>query len=216
MSTTKSAGIAGIVYAIANVLVGFSAGTPPALDDPVGDVRDFFVDHRAVLLATAVVATLTVPLIVWFVAAVARRLRATGEDLGQVGGAAVILGAAAGLALVLAANALGVALLELKPFATAAGDDTVRLVYLGTFALTFLSNAAFAAAIGAVGAAGRGGAFPSWFCTLSLVFALVLLITAAIGLSSASAGTMVGTSFVLIPLWVLIGGILMVRTPEAG
>lgn len=215
-STMKWAGLAGVVWAVANVATGFSAGSPPAFDAPADDVRAYLVDHRGAFLLYTAVFALTMPLLFAFMGALATRVRGARDDLGGIAASTITGSVAAGIACVGMASALALPVVYETSVGDVADDGLIRLVFVGTFVASFLGYAALAVSLLAIGAAASRSGLPSWLSGAALVVGGLLLVLSAAGLASDAVGLAAGLGFLLFALWTVAAGGSMARsTAEA-
>ncbi len=206
---------AGIVSVILTVLGAFLPGAPPQPDDPLGDIRAYFADHRTALLIAAYLGGLSAILSLWFIAGLRTVLRrAEGGDgtlaLAMFAGGLVVNGMAL----------LGTVLSATLAFNADRDDGVFRTVYdLGnmTFAVLYFPWALFTAAAAVVMI--RTGVLARWLGWAGLVVAVVMLVGAAgLGQTSgawAAGGVISFVAFLLGMAWILVTSIVMLRLPLA-
>lgn len=214
-STIKWAGLAGIAWAVANAVTGFSAGSPPEFDAPAQDIRAYLIDHRSAFLVYAAVFALTLPLVLAFMATIAGRIRDADDDLGGVASGTLLASVASGITFVGLATAVAIPVVYETTVGAEADDGLVRLVFVATFISSFLGYAALGVAMLAIGVAGSRSGLPSWLTGAATVGGGILLVLSAAGLASDAVGLVAGLGFALFAVWTIAAGISMARTREA-
>jgi hypothetical protein len=212
----RVAALAGIAAAVLWVATAVATPKPPNAEAPLGEITAYFSNHRDALLLDGVVAMLTIPLLVLFVAGLRARI-ARADGTGSGAATAVLAGGVvtiAGLGL----QAVVFAALSQRIAALGSGD-VVRAVY----DLNWLTYALVGAAAGAfmVAAAAAGlvtGALPRWIAGLAGALGTLSLIGACATVWSDTsplgvlgfAGARVGLF-----VWIVIVAAVMLRPRAA-
>jgi hypothetical protein len=173
----RLAGGAAIAFVVLILVSAFAGGSPPAADDSVTEIREYFVDHRSGLLIGALLGLVAVPLVIWF--AVVLRDLVRGDRLADALGTASLAGLLVTAAVALAGGAILVAAVYVDGTAAAMGDDGIRLVYEAQM-LLFASTSAGIALFGLTAALAirRTAALPAytmWFGFLAAVANVVAM-----------------------------------------
>jgi len=157
--TPRPDAAAGIAF-VALVLVATAIpGEPPLLTDPVGDVREFFVDKRDDIQASTFLTGLGAIAFLWFLGTLRERLRRAEPESGGL--AAVAFGS--GIVLLTLAL-IGQGLLVTGTLHTRDLDDsTLRALYDAQGYVFLMTGFAAAGLVGATSASAlRSGALPRW------------------------------------------------------
>ncbi len=208
MRPTKLAGIAGIVWAVTNGVVGFSTGEPPALDDPATDIRAFLGDSRSALLAMAFVFVLTLPALFVFFGELLGRTRDTRS-------ATSALADTASAALGVFAAAYGVAILMVVPLAmdadvrAAVPDGALRYLWAAAIVISLVANAGSGVVLLAL--AGCPGVVPRRSRIAAAVIGVFTIVFSAIGVIQTDVALLAGLTFALLAIWIVVVAIGMVR-----
>jgi hypothetical protein len=212
----RAAALAGIAAAALWVATAVAAPKPPNADAALSDITSYFSSHHDALLLDGVVALLTVPLLVLFVAGLRARV-ARSEGAGSAAATAVAVGGAATIAG-LGLQAVVFAALSQRVAALGSGD-VVRAVYdlnwmtyalVGATAGAFLVTAAIAGMVTV--------ALPRWTSGLAGVLGTLSLVGACATIwSDTSPLGVVGFAGARIGLfvWVLIVAVVMLRRGAA-
>jgi len=206
-NTTKLAGIAGITWAAANGMLGFSMGGPPALDATGAEIADYLSDGRGVFLAAVGLWGATLPLLFVFAGEVLRRTRTERDSIAS----SLVQPAVATLV-----TGTTLAYLLLVPFLFGDGlgndatDGMLRYAYVLTFVVTMIGNIG-----GAVLIAAASDAQSRRARTASLIVAAVVGSCAVGGLVNENLAMIGGLGFLVIAIWTIVVGIAMARTRAA-
>jgi hypothetical protein len=202
LTTSRFAGIAGLVYAASAAIENMGLLEAPTLASPVADVRALYED-QALALVTSLAGALE--LVAYCVFALAlfgllRERERTGEGwsfLALVGGVAGPVVAASGLAATAVLVADGGAGL---------GDDAVATVFDLSLTARMLSGGFLALFMAGVGlSALRSGALPSWLAWYACAAALPLAIAPVAAFAAEDAVQVAARiAFSLQALWILL------------
>ena len=211
----RLAGWAGIAFAVLSVLGSLIAGSPPGIDDPANEIREFWIDNRDQLLVGSVLQALAVPAFLVFVMAVREFLVRGGEE-GTFWGGVMTAGAVIALVLALVGGALGLSVTWVDGFTEDAGDDVVRAVWnAGTLPFVVGGAALFAfvgaAAVGIL----RTKVLPIWTGWLGAVAALISLL-GILGFLEPDLAMLGFLGFFAFAIWVVAVSIVMLRGAPAG
>ncbi|HEU5156088.1 MAG TPA: hypothetical protein VFU43_03765 [Streptosporangiaceae bacterium] len=204
-------GIAGLGYAVLAIVAYFLPGTDaPRIDDSPATIVAFFADHRAQVLAQALLLSAAAALLVWFAAALAQTLRdrAQGSDLpGALLGGIILLAA-----LTLAGAGLYASL------AYRVGAPTVMIAAFNLAQMTYMMYGVAAAVPFTALAIGihRTRVLPEWMGWFAAVCA-VLGVVGALFIGRTSGAFVPGgpvaslIPFVADALFVIAASVFMVR-----
>jgi hypothetical protein len=144
-----AAGIAFVAFALASFFV--IPDSPPALDDPVGEIRSFYADNSSAFQASAFLMGLAGFFFLCFLGSLATVLGAAGHEQART---TVLAAGAVTIALAFASTAV---IDTLATRIAAESDQAVirALYYVQAFMFTF-GNFAIAAFVGAVAIAAAG------------------------------------------------------------
>lgn len=206
----KVGGWAGIVYAVLVVVSTFIVPAPPDSEAAISEVKAYMVDNRSGMLLQALLFALALPVLLFFLEALRRRFSTDAAAAPMA-----VVGALAGTLF------YTVAVIASSMFAAtgwnddglaALGDDAFRvtwnlgyLIYLTMFPLAAL------ALLAAAWCAHRSGAFGTWYTVLSGIFG-VALVAGSVAVVSSGLATTSFPAFLGFVLWVLVSGILLVRS----
>ena len=214
--TVRWGGIAAIVFVVLILITAFSAGEPPAADDAIDKIREYFVDHRGALLLSNLIGLAAIPFIIWFAVVLREVLRRdpTTNALGLASVAGLLVTAS----MALAGGAVAASPVYVDGVADTLGGDTLRIVFEAQsllFAATSAGIVLFSLTVAL--AIRRTAALPAYTMWLALLAALGNVVTL---FSTASAGAaMLGFAGLLtFALFVLVTGITMAigkATPTA-
>ena len=210
-------GIAGIAFVVVFVVGVALQSAPPLVDDPIDEIRaDWVNDGQRYLLADYLLGLAFALFYIPFIAAV-------GEMLGRAEGGGKLWSRVAfigGLIIMLwgAWTSIFWGALAFGDFAETASDDTLQtLMALDYYAVAGMPLA-FMVFIGATTLViAQTGILRRW---LIIVGALetVLAALAPLAIFSASSSSFFDfiylIAFLILPLWILLVGILMVRTRD--
>lgn len=212
-SFERLGGAAGIAFVVLVMASFFTAPAPPAVDAAVAEVRAYVLDNRSGLLVQALLFALALPLLLFLLEAVRRRL-STDDATAPVATVGALAGMLFFTVAILASASFG-AVGWLDDGVGDLGDDAFRLswnlgylVYLAVFPLASLSLLA------AGWCARRSGGFAAWYWVLSVILGVVLLV-GSVGIVSSGVASVSFPSFLGFALWVLVTGILLVARPAA-
>ena len=213
-----ASGIAFVAFLLASFVVIPEA--PPALNDPIADIRSYFVDHSSAFQASAYLTGLAGFFFLWFLGSLGAALDRTASGRSARG-----VVAPAG-AIVLALAFVNVALLDTLATRVAAESDqaVIRALYdVQAFVITMaaFAIAAFVAAVSV--ASTRAQLLPRLVDRLGLVVALAWFISGFGVFAESGAFSPTGAvGFVVLLLWlawiVVVSGSLLRRsgaTPAA-
>jgi hypothetical protein len=207
--------LGGILFVVMVVVAAFLPGSPPATNDPTGDMVKFIADKGdQIRYAGYVGALATVPFF-WFLGSLWRLLRRAEGGEPRLTVMATLGGVFAGVI-----GALGGVMLATLPIigVKTLGPGGVRAFYI--FITCFGFTALFGIAIVALASSVvflRYRAMPTVFGWFGILVAVVALIGGAAAVSTRDAVFTLGfAGFLLASLWVLVLSVLMLRSaPEA-
>ena len=206
--TVRMAGIAAIVFVVLVLATLVISGQPPMADDSVGEIRDYFVDHRTAILLSNLLGLIGTPLVVWFAVVfrhVVRGEEATTHALATASLAAVVLTAP----MAMVGGALSSAPIYVDGVAEGLGDDAVRLVFEAQL-LVFAATGAGLVLFGltAAMAVQRSGALPAYVTWLGFLVVVgnALAIISVIGSGTALLGL---AGVLTLVLFLLVTGVTM-------
>jgi hypothetical protein len=190
-------GIAFVAFLLASFLVIPEA--PPALDDPIADIRSFFVDHSSAFQASAYLTGLAGLFFLFFLGSLG-----TALDRATPGGPERRVVIPAG-AIVLALAFVNVAILDSLATRVAAEADqaVIRALYdVQAFVIT-MAAFAIAAFVGAVSVASmRARLLPPLVDRLGLVLAVGWLISGfGVFVESGTFSPTGAVGFIVLVLW---------------
>lgn len=206
----------GILFVILVVIGSIVAGDFPGPGDPAEEFATHYADERGRLLAAAVIIAFAYYAFIWFVAAVAGRVRDTGESRLA---AAVLGGGIAVASMVLVIIGIYAALAH--TVAEEVDPEVLKSVDVLTFGIGAVSLVPAAALVFAFGVASlRSGVVAPWFGMASLPAALVIILGATTwareGFWSLDGAYSWIANIVLL-VWIVVASVLLVaRTPAAG
>ncbi len=213
MSFQRIAGIAGLVFVALMVVNGVLLGDQPVADDGIGAVRSYVSSDESMHKTGIFIGMLILPFAVLFFAGLVARLRES--DLAHAEGwgtvtllGAVLMGATAGLGGVLSATAV---------FRGGEGLDDATLRALWDGQLVAFASMGIALTILAVGVAVpvlERGLWPMWFGLLSLVVAVLGVVT-LIGTISDTNSAYMYIGGISMAVWTLVASILLVANVPA-
>jgi hypothetical protein len=177
-SLERLGALGGVLFIVFNIVGNALAGSPPNTDDSPAKIAHFFITNHRDVVTSAVFTSISAPLFLLLLAALALRLRAIGQGPAAV--AAFAFGIC-GLALGAVCDGLFGTLGRIAP----TGDArTVQAIYQVNGFLTARSLW-FAAALGLITAWAVWGRLPQWYAIVSLVAGVLLVIG---GLSLKTTG----------------------------
>ncbi len=205
--TVRWGGVAAIVFVVLILITAFSAGEPPAADDPIDKIRDYFVDHRSALLASNLIGLAAIPFIIWFAVVLREVLRRdpTTNALGLASLAGLLVTAS----MALAGGAVAASPVYVDGVADKLGGDTLRIVFEAQsllFAATSAGIVLFSST--AALAIRRTEALPAYTMWLALLATLGNVVT-LFSTASASAAMLGFAGLLSFALFVLVTGITM-------
>ena len=209
-STARIAGAAGAVWTVANVIAGFSAGQPPAIDADGSTIRAYLLDHRTAAIAGAAVFAVTIPLLVTFFSSLIARLSAESDE----GSAAAAIAAATGLAV--GVGGLALAYLLLLPvvldrsLAASVDDSVLQFLFASSFSVTMIGNIGIATTLLALAADARSAIGRLARRSAAAIGGLTVVLS-AVGLANRDIAAVAGLAFVPVAVWVLAMSVPMVR-----
>jgi hypothetical protein len=206
----RLAGWAGIAFAVLSVLGSLIAGSPPGIDDPASEIREYWIDNRDQLLVGALLQALALPAFLVFVMAL-REILARGGEEGIFWGRAMTAGAVVALSLAAVGGAMGLSVTWIEGFTEEAGDDVVRAVWnAGT--LPFLAGGAALFAFVGAAAVGilRTRALPVWTGWLGAIAALIALL-GIVGFLEPDLAMVAFLGFFAFVIWVVATSVVILR-----
>lgn len=210
---------ASVPFVALTVLGILLPGLPPTIEDPVGDVQQFFVESRGEVLVGGYLVGLGLFFGLWFLGSLRSFLRRAEGGTGTT--SAVAFGA--GLVAV-ALALLATAVVNAAALRVAAADDPVAVLAMYDVdglisALLWFPIAVLVAATSIL--AMRNGALPRWYGLAGPVLTLAFLTGATATYQDdgplASHGVYGFAVLLLFLLWVLVTGALILgRVGKAG
>ncbi len=201
------AGIAAIVFVILILFSAFSAGSPPATDDAIDKVRQFYSDHRGILLVSNMLALLAIPFLVWW--AIVFRELVRGDAAANALGTGVLAGVLMAAAAAMTGGALNVSVVYLDKGLADIPDGALRVVFEGQGLMFGAASAGLAlAALTAGLAIRRTGALPAYTMWLAFI-ALVGNLVAMASTVDAKVGTLGFAGLLSFTLFLLVTAIVM-------
>jgi hypothetical protein len=197
----RLAPLSGILFLVLIAVGNAMQGSTPALHGDADAVADFYGDKATRIAVGMSLSLLGLFFLAWFLGSLRERLLAGEGRDGHL--AAIVVGAGfAAIALMAAGFALTAAGALRAQEAGAIPADQAAVFYDGGLALTGLAAPIAMAVLLAATAGGalRFGALPRWFGWLSIVLAVLGIITPLSFLL-----------FLAFPLWVLLASILLYR-----
>jgi hypothetical protein len=197
-----------------SVVGSLIAGSPPGIDDPASEIREFWIDNRDQLLVGSLLQALALPALLVFVMAL-REVLARGGEEGTFWGRVLTAGAIIALALAAVGGAAGLSVTWTEGFPEDAGDDVVRAVWnAGT--LPFLAGGAALFAFVGAAAVGilRTKVLPVWTGWLGAIAALIALL-GILGFLEPDLAMLGFLGFFAFAIWVVATSIVMLRGAPA-
>jgi hypothetical protein len=205
--TMRWAGAAGIGFVVLILITVFSAGQPPAADDSVADIRDFFVDHRNALLISNLIALIAIPLLIWFAVVLREMLR--GDATTNAIGTASLAGLLVTVPVALAGGAIATAPVYLDGSAQNLGNGTLRIVFEAQSLVFAAASAGLVLfTLMAALAIWRTSALPAYTMWLALLAAVGNTVAVFSSLD-ARVSMMAFVGILSLALFVLVTGITM-------
>jgi hypothetical protein len=210
----RLAGWAGIAFAVLSVVGSLIAGSPPGIEDPASEIREFWIDNRDQLLVGSLLQALALPAFLVFVMAL-RELLVRGGEEGTFWGRVMAAGAVITVALALVGGAIGLSVTWIEGFTEDAGDDVVRAVWnAGTLPFVVGGAALFAfvgaAAVGIL----RTKVLPVWAGWLGAIAAVISLL-GILGFLEPDLAVLGFLGFFAFAIWVVAMSIVMLRGAPA-
>lgn len=204
---------AGIPAAILFVAAFTLPGTPPAPDDPIGEIASWLIDKQDTILISDVTIGVASAIFLWWLGSVRSYLRAGEGGEGRLS-AAAFLGGAVGVALVLAGAAAQSGLVMHLGQLTDGG--IVRVGFDTYNAFITIAGAGFAVFVAGASCSGaRSGALPPGLYWLgSIVAGLQIASCAGLYADSgvfAAGGLIALVAFLALALWAIALSVLMMR-----
>jgi hypothetical protein len=201
------AGGAAIAFVILTLIAVFASGSPPAADDPVNKIRDYFVDNRSTLLLVNLLGLLSIPLVIWFFVVLREVLR--GDRTANALGTASLAGVLVTAATVIVGGSLATAPVYVDGVADKLSDDTLRIVFDGQSLMFAAASAGIVVlSLSAALAIRRTGALPAYTMWLGLL-ATVGNIVALFSTLDAGMSVLGLFGVLTLILFVLAAGIAM-------
>jgi hypothetical protein len=209
-------GIAAIIFVVLILFTAFSAGSPPATDDAIDKVRQFYSDHRGILLVSNMIALFAVPFVVWW--AIVFREVVRRDTVANALGTGVLAGILITAAAAMTGGALNVSVVYLDKGLADIPDGVLRVVYQGQGLMFGATSAGLVLmALTAGLAIRRTGALPAYTMWLAFIAVVGNLVSMASTLD-AKVGTIGFAGLLSFTLFLLVTGIVMVAgkaTPTA-
>jgi len=205
--TIRIAGVAGIVFVVLILIAVFASGAPPAADDAVDKIRDYFVDHRSALLVSNFLGLVGIPFALWFGVVLRELLR--GDSTANACGTASLVGLVVTAPMAMAGGAVASSAIYVDGAADRLGDDSVRIVFEAQNLLFAASSAGLVLfALMAGLAIRRTGALPPYLMWLAYLTA-VANVVALFSTLAAGASALALLGVLSFALFVLVAGIVM-------
>ncbi len=211
LGTVRNGGIAGIIYVVVLVGIGFIVPPPPAADDPASKFLEYLADNRTALMVQASVTALTAIPLLPFALAFGRRIRMLeGEQpiLGTASAAGLLLGWTAGAPFMLLYG--GLAWLADGFLAETEARNLTMLVTIGYGgSLALWAGTAVFSGLALTGAQG----FARWLGWFGLLAALLCVVGVFgwAGSGMLSPGMAIFPAYLVFSAYLLANAILMVR-----
>ncbi len=209
-STRTLAGWCGLGWAALTTATALAGGSAPALDADADEITAYLHDHRTAFLAAAVVFAVTLPLLLAFAGSLIGRLR-DGTDRG--GTAAVVAGVGLGVSLACTAIANGL-LVPVLQQDLGVDPETVKFLYAGVFAVTIAGNAAGAAMLFGIAAAGANAGLGTVATRSAAIMGVVVLALSAAGLADEAMAALAPVALLPFLVWIVAVSITMIRRPS--
>jgi hypothetical protein len=209
-------GIAAIIFVVVILFTAFSAGSPPAGDDAIDKVRQFYSDHRGILLVSNMLALFAVPFVVWW--AIVFREVVRGDAVSNALGTGVLAGLLITAPAAMLGGAFNVSVVYLDKGLKDIPDGVLRVVFEGQGLMFGATSAGLVLMAFTAGLAiRRTRALPTY--TMWLAFLAVL---GNLGAMASTLDAKVGATgfagLLTFTLFLLVTGIVMVAgkaTPAA-
>jgi hypothetical protein len=209
-------GIAAIVFVVLILFTAFSAGSPPSPDDAIDKVRQFYSDHRGILLVSNMVALFAIPFVVWW--AIVFREVVHGDASANALGTGVLAGVLITAAAAIGGGALNVSVVYLDKGLANIPDGVLRVVFEGQGLMFQATSAGLVLmALTAGLSIQRTGALPGYTMWLAFIAVVGNLVAMASTLD-AKVGTISFAGLLSFTLFLLVTGIVMAAgkaTPAA-
>ena len=200
-------GVAGIVFVALILITIFSAGSPPAGDDSIREIRSFMADHRTALLIGNTLGLLAIPFVIWFFVVLRELLR--GDTTANALGTAMLSGVLLTAALAIAGGGVSVAAVYVDGAVERIGGGSLRIVFEAQNLLFGATSAGLVLmSIAAALAIRRTGALPAYTMWLALLATLGNL-AAMVATLDAGAATIGFVGVSTFALFVLVTAITM-------
>jgi len=197
-----------MAFAIVLVVNAFIAGTPPHYNASASKIAAYLHDHHKALTIQSALSGVTIVLFLWFLSSFAGLFR----EAGQRRLSTIMYGAGVvGVTLAAVGDAIMIASVRINVFDGGGAASAFYAVSVFFYAKLFWAVTALA--IAAALASKRSGALPRWYAGLSLVGAVVFVLS---GLSIrlhgffSPAGAMLWIGFLGFAVWVFISSALLV------
>ena len=209
------AAMTGLGFAVLFIVSGFLPGSPKKWNASAADIQSYLQGKHKELVVSAMLAGIAYILFLWFLASFAGMFRAEGE-----GRLATVMYGAGVASIVIGAIGDGIQLGLAKVTFTAVDPTIVAAMYgVGTWLYARIFWTVAALGLAAWLAASRTKAMPDWYSWLSMLGAVIWLVSGFslkdTGFFSITGGMGV-IGFVSIAVWVGISSLLLAqRTAEA-
>lgn len=203
------AGVVGIGFVVLALASTFVTGSPPAQDAAPAEIRDYMVDKRGGLQASAILTGISAPLVLFFFAHLRQKLARAGDESAlPVTG---VVSFAVTIAMVFAGTAVSASMVVTDGFAAGAGDDLIQFAWnVGTMAFA-VGGCAIALGLGAFAASIlRTRALPSWLGWMAAVIAILNLL-GVLGVTSLTLSLFGFVGFITMALWIVIISVMLLR-----
>jgi len=209
-------GIAAIIFVVIILFTAFSAGSPPANDDAIDKIRQFYSDHRGILLVSNMLALLAVPFVVWW--AIVFREVVRGDAVANALGIGVLAGILITASAAIVGGGFNVSVVYLDKGLADIPDGVLRVVFEGQGLMFGATSAGLVLmALTAGLAIRRTGGLPTYTMWLAFI-AVVGNLVAMASTVDAKVGMLGFAGLLSFTLFLLVTGIVMTAgkaTPAA-
>ncbi len=200
--------MAGIAAAVLFAVATFAVPAPPDLDSASGTLEAYLSDNRSGGLLQTLAYAVAVPLVIWFVMALAERAVTANDSLRSAAGTA----ASIGVTLMGIAGAVFWVPVWNDKVDEEMASGIARFAWDSGYVIYLVGFGVIGLALVALGwSALRSGGLPRWLGWATAVEG-VLLTVATIGIVSPGIAATSFGAFILMILWLLAGGIALVRS----
>ena len=200
-------GIAAIIFVVVILFTAFGAGSPPAGDDAIDKVRQFYSDHRGILLVSNMLALFAIPFVVWW--AIVFREVVRGDAVSKALGTGVLAGLLLTAPAAMIGGAFNVSVVYLDKGLNDIPDGVLRVVFEGQGLMFGATSAGLVLmALTAGLAIRRTQALPAYTMWLAFLAALGNLAAMASTLD-AKVGMIGFAGLLTFSLFLLVTGIAM-------